>query len=194
MEDIVRLAQVRRNSFYEQFADKRECFAMAYEIVQERLLGVLTFRCYTRSGPVERIGGALEAGLDLLAAEPDLAHLTIVEAPSAGGAIATRHHEWLDRYGRLLQLAVVGKPDATKPRPALEPAIVGAIVSRIKQVVLAGETSDLPRLQPELTKLSLSYFGLTEPSSAAFSVSGQRELAESAQPQSPERSTVLEAA
>jgi hypothetical protein len=136
----------------------------------------------------------LKAGLDLLAAEPGFAHLTIVEAPSAGEAIATRHHEWLDRYGRLLQLAVVGTSDATKPRPALEPAIVGAIVSRIKQTVLAGETRNLPSLQPELTQLSLAFFGLTEPSSAAFSGSTQRERAESAQPQSPERSSVLEAA
>ena len=194
VEDIVSLAQVRRSSFYEQFADKRECFAMAYEIGQERLLGVLTYRCYTRSGPVERVGAALKAGLDLLAAEPGLAHLTIVEAPCAGEAIATRHQEWLDRYGRLLQLAVVGTPEATKPRPALEPAIVGAIVSRVKQIVLAGEAHDLPSLQPELTQLTLSFFDLAEPSTAALSSSGQREGVDPGQPQSPERSTVLEAA
>jgi AcrR family transcriptional regulator len=194
VEDIVRLAQVRRSSFYEQFADKRECFATAYEIAQERLLGVLTYRCYTRSGPVERVGTALKAGLDLLATEPCVAHLTVIEAPSAGEAIATRHQEWLDRYGRLLQLAVVGTPDATKPRPALEPAIVGAIVSRIKQMVLSGEARNLRSLQPELTQLTLSFFDLAEPSTAALSSSGQREGVDSAQPQSPERSTVLEAA
>lgn len=194
VEDIVRLAQVRRSSFYEQFADKRECFSTAYEIAQERLLGVLTFRCYTRSGPVERMGAALKAGLDLLAGEPGLANMTIVEAPAAGEAIAARHQEWLDRYGRLLQLAAVGAPDATKPRPALEPAIVGAIVSRIKQKVLAGETTDLPGLLPELTQLTLSFFDLAEPSSAPLPSSGQREGVDSAQPQSPERSAALEAA
>jgi AcrR family transcriptional regulator len=194
VEDIVRLAQVRRSSFYEQFADKRECFAMAYEIAQERLLGVLTFQCYTRSGPVERIGVALKAGLDLLGTEPGLAHLTIVEAPAAGEAIAARHQEWLDRFGRLLRLAMVGAADATQPRPALEPAIVGAIVSRIKQVVLAGETGNLPDLHPELTQLTLSFFGLTEPSAAALPSPGQRDGVDSAQPQSPERSAVLEAA
>jgi hypothetical protein len=132
--------------------------------------------------------------LDLLAAEPCLAHLTIVEATAAGEAIAIRHQEWLDRYGRLLQLAVVGTPDATKPRPALEPAIAGAIVSRIKQMVLAGEAGDLASLQAELTQLTLSFFDLAEPSTAALSGSGQGDGVDSAQPQSPERSTVLEAA
>src|SRR3954447_12090922 len=45
VEHIVKLGGVRRNSFYEQFANKRDCFAAAYEIAQERLLGVLTFQC-----------------------------------------------------------------------------------------------------------------------------------------------------
>jgi AcrR family transcriptional regulator len=194
VEHIVKLAQVRRNSFYEQFADKRECFAAAYEIAQERLLGVLTFQCYMRSGPAERIGSALEAGLDLLGTVPGLARLIIVEAPAAGEPIAARHQEWLDRYGRLLQLAAVGAADDAKPRQALEPAIVGAIVSRVKQMVLAGETGDLPSLRTELAQLTLSFFGSEEPATVSLSPPTQRLGAESAQPQSPERPSVLEAA
>jgi AcrR family transcriptional regulator len=188
VEHIVKLAQVRRNSFYEQFADKRECFAAAYEIA------VLTFQCYTRSGPSERVSVALKAGLELLASESGLAQLIVVEAPAAGGQIAVRHQEWLDRYDRLLQLAAVGTADGTKPRPGLEPAIIGAIVSRIKQTVLAGKTRDLPSLGAELTQLTLSFFGSSEPSTAALPISPQAEGVEPAQPQSPERSSVLEAA
>jgi AcrR family transcriptional regulator len=187
---IVKLAQVRRNVFYEQFADKQACFAAAYEIAQERLLGVLTFRCYTRLGPAERIDAALGAGLNLLAAEPGLARLIAVEAPAAGGAIADRHHDWLDRYSRMLRLAVVGSPDVAEPRPALEPAIAGAVVSRVKQLVLAGEARKLPSLRLELTQLVLSFFGSPEPLVAP----GQRDGVEPAQPQSPERSSVLEPA
>lgn len=87
---IVKLAQVRRNSFYEQFKDKLDCFAAAYEIAQERLLGVLTFQCYTRAGLADRVGSALGAGLDLLSADPALTRLLVVEAPAAGGAISAR--------------------------------------------------------------------------------------------------------
>jgi AcrR family transcriptional regulator len=190
VEQIVRLAQVRRNAFYEEFADKQECFAAAYEIAQERLLGVLTFQCYMRSGPVERIDAALRAGLDLLAAEPGLARLIVVEAPAVGQAMAARHYAWLDRYSRMLRLAVVGTADVAEPRPALEPAIAGAVVSRVKQLVLAGETRKLPGLRPELTQLVLSFFGSPEP--LVFAAQGDE--ADPAQPQSPERSSVLEAA
>ena len=190
VEQIVRLAQVRRNAFYEQFADKQECFGLAYEIAQERLLGVLTFQCYTRFGPVERVSAALEAGLDLLAAEPGLARLIALEAPAGGEAMLARHHAWLDRYGRMLRLAVVGSADVAEPRPGLEPAIAGAIVSRVRQLVQVGETRELPGLHPELTQLALSFFGSPEP----LAMPGQRTGVESEQPQSPERSSILEPA
>lgn len=194
VERIVKLAQVRRNSFYEQFADKLDCFTAAYEIGQERLFGVLTFQCYTRSGLVDRVDAALGAGLDLLGTEPSLARLIVIEAPAAGEEISARHQQWLDRYGRLLRLAAVGSPDVATPTPGLEPAIVGAIVSRIKQLVLAGKTSELPALCPELVQLTLSYYGSLALSPGPLRASAAAEGAGSEQPQSPGRRTVLEPA
>jgi AcrR family transcriptional regulator len=186
VEHIVKLGGVRRNSFYEQFADKRDCFAAAYEIAQERLLGVITFQCYTQSGLADRVGAALGGGLDLLAANPSFARLVVIEAPGAGGEIAARHQEWLDRYSRLLGLAAVDSPGVVTPRPALESAILGAIVSRVKQLILAGQSQDLPSLRPELVRLTLSYYDLLAPPLA--------EGAQSSQPQSPGRRAVLEPA
>jgi AcrR family transcriptional regulator len=194
VEHIVKLGQVRRNAFYEQFADKRDCFAAAYEIAQERLLGVLTFQCYTRSGLADRLDAALGAALRLLAANPSLASLVVIEAPAAGGEIAIRHQEWLDRYGRLLQLAAVGSPDVSSPRPALESAILGALISRIKQLILAGETAELPGLCPELAQLTLSYYGPPEPPLLVSAGAEGAEGAESSQPQSPGRRGELEPA
>jgi AcrR family transcriptional regulator len=194
VEHVVKFGGVRRNSFYEQFSDKRDCFAAAYEIAQERLLGVLTFQCYTHACLLDRLGTALGAGLALLGENPSLARLIVVEAPAAGGEIAARHQEWLSRYCRLLQLAAVGSPEVSSPKPALEPAIVGAVVSRLKQLILAGEAEDLPRLGPELVQLTLSYYSspALPPDPSRTSVAG--EDAESSQPQSPARRTVLEPA
>jgi AcrR family transcriptional regulator len=185
VEQVVKLAQVRRNSFYEQFEDKRDCFAAAYEIAQERLLGVLTFQCYTRADLADRVGSAFAAGLDLLAAEPVLTRLILVEAPAAGDELAARHHKWLDRYGRMLHFAAIGNADATPPKASVEPAVVGGIVSRIKQLVLTGETEKLPRLCPELVQFALSFYDL----SGAL----PPPVAESSQPQS-ESASVLEPA
>ena len=194
MEHIVKLGEVRRNSFYEQFRDKLDCFAEAYEIAQERLLGVLTFQCYTQAGLINRISAALGAGLDLLGTNPSLAHLVVVEAPAAGEKIARRHQEWLDRYSRLLQLAAVDNPDVVTPKPALEPAIVGAVISRVKQLILAGETEELPRLRPELVQLMLSYYSAPALPPDPSRISVAEEGVESSQPQSPGRRAVLEPA
>ncbi len=190
VEHIVKLAQVRRNAFYEQFGDKGECFAAAYEIAQERLLGVLTFQCYTRTGLVDRVGSALNAGLETLASNPVLANLIVVEAPAAGAESAARHHDWLDRYGRMLRLAAIGSVDVAVPPAGLEPAVVGGIVSRVKQLVLAGEVRELPGICPELVSFALSFYGSPE----AFPASVQPDGVESAQPQSqsPGRRSVLE--
>ncbi len=194
VEQIVKLAQVRRNAFYDHFEDKRDCFTSAYEIAQERLLGALTYRCYTRVGLVDRIGSALQAGLDLLGSDPVLARFIVVEAPAAGAASAVRHHEWLDRYGRMLRLASIGSREVEMPRPAVEPAVVGGILSRVKQLVLAGETQELPALCPELLRFTLCFYGSPGGLSLPASASVKSDQGEPPQPQSPERSTVLEPA
>jgi TetR/AcrR family transcriptional regulator len=192
VEDIVRLAQVRRNAFYEQFEDKHDCFAAVYEIAQERLLGVLTLRCYTHSGLEQRVGAAISAGLGFLEENPATARFLFVEAPAAGQEISVRHHEWLDRYGRLLRLATVGSPDVSSPRAGVEPAIVGAVVSRIKQRVLAGAAGELSGLAPELVQLVLGFYGKAEPPVELEPADDSPAGAVSVQPQSPDSPPVLE--
>lgn len=189
VEHIVRLAQVRRNSFYEQFEDKRDCFGVAYEIAQERLRGVLIFQCYTHEGLAQKVGSALAAVLDLLAAKPELARLLCVEALAAGERIAIRHHEWLDCYGRMLRLASVGA-DASPPPAGIEPAIVGGVASRIRRVVLAGDAPRLAGLCPELARFVLSFYGSGEwPPGEPLALGAG---SDSPQPQSPEPPPALE--
>jgi AcrR family transcriptional regulator len=188
VEDIVKLARVRRNAFYEQFEDKQDCFRVAYELAQERFLGVITLRCYTRPGLTDRLRAALGAGLALLAEHPCVAHLLAVEAPAAGGEMAARHHEWLDRYGRMLSMATIGCERWASPSRMVQVAVVGGIASRIKQRVLAGEATALPELEDELVEFALSFYAAREELSE--DELGDREAPP--QPQSPSR--VLEAA
>lgn len=194
VDQIVRVAQVRRNAFYEQFADKRDCFSAAYEIAQERLVGVLTYQCYAHASLPDRVGNALEAALNLLAAEAEMTRLIVLEAPAAGGEIAARHHEWLDRYGRLLRFAVLDSPEIDGPSIAVEPAVVGGVVSRVKESVFKGQTKKLPRLCTELVQFVHSFYGMPEQPAPAFDRSRRDGRQAEPQPQSPERAGVLEPA
>src|SRR5260221_338394 len=108
--DIVKRAAVSRNAFYKNFKDKQECFAVAHEAGHERLFEILALPCEKGATVEERVELSLAAALDALAADPDMARLLFVEAPSsAGGEIALSSHEGPPHYAPLPRAAL---PDA----------------------------------------------------------------------------------
>jgi AcrR family transcriptional regulator len=158
--DIVKAAAVSRNAFYKNFADKQECFAVAHDVGHERLFEVLTGRCETAATLEERVEGALSAGLEAMASDPDLARMLFVEAPSAGEEIALRYHEWLRRYGTLLRAAAPDLSPQALPAPDVEGVIVGGIASRVASEVLHGRAAKLADLVAPLIEYVLTFFRL----------------------------------
>ena len=61
--DVVKAAAVSRNAFYNNFADKQECFAVAHEACHERLLALLERPCERGTSVEERVETALGAAL-----------------------------------------------------------------------------------------------------------------------------------
>lgn len=161
--DIVKAAAVSRNAFYKNFRDKQECVATAHELGHERLLDVLSTSCYEGATIEQRVGSALEAALKVLAAEPALARLLFVEAPSAGDEIALRYHEWLQRYGTLLRSAAPDLPPESLPAPEVEGVIVGGIASRVASEVLRGRGEKLQELAAPFLEYVLTFYRLGEP-------------------------------
>lgn len=158
--DIVKAAAVSRNAFYENFADKEECFSIAHDAGHERLFEILTQSCEAGGTVEERVGASLTAGLAALAGEPDLARMLFVEAPAAGEAVALRYHGWLRRYGELLRAAAAGLSLAAKPEPEVEPVIVGGIASRIAGEVLEGGARGLPGLIAPMRDYVLAFYAV----------------------------------
>jgi AcrR family transcriptional regulator len=161
--DIVKAAAVSRNAFYKNFRDKQECVATAHEVGHERLFDVLSASCYEGAKIGERVGSALEAALDVLATEPDLARLLFVEAPSAGEEIALRYHEWLQRYGTLLRSAAPDLPPESVPAPEVEQVIVGGLASRVASEVLRGRGAQLRELADPFLEYVLAFYRIGEP-------------------------------
>jgi AcrR family transcriptional regulator len=161
--DIVKAAAVSRNAFYKNFSDKQECFATAHDAGHERLSEVLVEPCEEGAAIEERVERSLAAGLDALAADPDVARLLFVEAPSAGEEIALRYHEWLGRYGTLLRSVAPEMGPEAQPAPEVEGVIVGGIASRVASEVLNGRATKLPDLTAPLVEYVLAFFRLSEP-------------------------------
>jgi AcrR family transcriptional regulator len=164
VSDIVKKAAVSRNAFYKNFRDKQECVATAHELGHERLFEILSVNCYEGAATGERVGTALEAALEVLAAEPELARLLFVEAPSASDEIALRYHEWLQRYGTLLRAAAPDLPPESLPVPEVEQVIVGGIASRVASEVLRGRGKKLQELADPFLEYVLTFYRLGEPS------------------------------
>jgi AcrR family transcriptional regulator len=160
--DLVKAAAVSRNAFYKNFADKQECFAAAHDAGHERLLEVLAGPCEKGTDLEGRVETSLTAGLEALAAEPGMARLLFVEAPSAGKEIALQYHEWLQRYGTLLRAAAPELPVKSIPAPEVEGVIVGGIASRVASEVLHGRAKKLPSLLASLVEYVLAFYRLSD--------------------------------
>ena len=162
--DVVKAAAVSRNAFYKSFKDKQDCFAVAHEQGHERLFELLTVPCEDDgAGLEERVERSLSAGLAALAAEPELARMLFVEAPSAGEGVALAYHEWLKRYGTLLRAAAPDLPPQSIPAPEVEGVIVGGIASRVASEVLQGRARKLRDLTAPLVEYVLAFYRVSEP-------------------------------
>jgi AcrR family transcriptional regulator len=98
VSDVLRRARVSRETFYEQFASKEECFMEAFAAAVDAVL-IGAFEALPAEGtPLERFGRALRAYLDALAEHPALARLLLVEVYAAGPGALARRAELQQRF------------------------------------------------------------------------------------------------
>jgi AcrR family transcriptional regulator len=158
IEDVIAIAGVSRRTFYDHFANKEEAFLAAYELVLEQLLSGVTSAFASGEGWTSRVRRGLAAFLNLLASEPVLAQVCVVEALAAGPRALARRTEAMEAFQALLQPP---KGDAlatsTAPPVAVE-AIVGGIYEVIYSRVTSNRTEELPSLLPSLLHSALLPF------------------------------------
>lgn len=82
--DVLARAGVSRETFYEQFSSKRECFLDALDVAADLLVEELERHVDTDGEPIQRVENALGGYLDTVAANPLFSRLLLVEAPAAG--------------------------------------------------------------------------------------------------------------
>jgi len=158
--DIVRRAGIARNTFYENFSSKQDCFlATQDDAVEEALRRVVDAATKVESWQ-ERVDAGLAAFLHYVASEPALARTCIVEALSAGPASLARYEESLQSFIPLFRIGrKVSKRGEELPE-TLEETIIGGIFWVIYQRIIRDETGQIERLLPELVEFALTpYIG-----------------------------------
>jgi len=162
---ITRAAAVSRRTFYEHFSSKDECFVAAYDTVMKELRE----RVSAAFDEAEEWSHAIKAGIDamlqFLAAEPNLARLCMVEALVAGPAVVERYDAAIQSFVPYFQEGREGRPPEVLSRlsPTTEEALVGGMVSLISRRIIAGKTEELEELLPDLVEFTLTpYLGSAE--------------------------------
>jgi AcrR family transcriptional regulator len=157
--DAIAGAGVSRETFYEQFSDKEECFLAALETGADGLAAFLGSATRgnaaeaAEADPLARLERMLGVYLSTLAAAPGFAKAFLIDAYGAGPR-ATRlrielQQRFVDQIAMLLEL----DESESAERFACE-ALVAAISSLVTARVGTGRADELPSLREPLVELA----------------------------------------
>jgi AcrR family transcriptional regulator len=158
--DIVRRAGIARNTFYDNFASKEDCFLATQDFAVEESLQRVVDAAGAEEGWEARLAAGLGAFLGYVASEPALARTCIVEALSAGPAAQERYEQSVQAFVPLLRTGREYAEHGDDLPGSLEETIVGGIFWVIYRRIVLGETADLEALLPDLVDFALTpYIG-----------------------------------
>jgi len=148
--DVLRRARVSRETFYQLFSSKQECFIAAYEQASSMILANLEHAAGTSGAPLERFDRAIGAYLDALTSEPAFARLFMVEVYSAGAEVLERRAEIQRRFSALMITAADARNG--RERFACE-ALVAAITTLVTMRLAVNDIEGARALHEPLTGL-----------------------------------------
>jgi AcrR family transcriptional regulator len=149
VEDIIAVAGVSRRTFYDHFTNKEQAFLAAYDLVVEQLRGGVAGAYMTGDTWASKVRRGLAAFLNLMAMEPEIAHVCIVEAVAAGPQALERRMRAMEDFKQFL-----APPEGTRS-PVIVSAltaetVVGGVYEVIYARVVSHRTAELPGLLPAL--------------------------------------------
>jgi AcrR family transcriptional regulator len=144
--DLTKGAGVSRTTFYELFEDKEACFLAAYDSAVEALVRRVVAAYESAEDWPDRAAAGLAVLLEMLAEQPALARLALVDIGSAGPAAQRRYRAAVQR---LTPLFDEGRDFARGGRtlpPNTSRMAIGGVTGLISDELLAGRAEQLPGL------------------------------------------------
>jgi AcrR family transcriptional regulator len=102
VSDVLRAAKVSRETFYEQFGSKEDCFMSALEAATEVVIAQAFAAPPSGSTPLQRFDRGLKTYLDAIADHPELSRLFLIEVYAAGPAALERRAAVQRRFAEVL--------------------------------------------------------------------------------------------
>jgi AcrR family transcriptional regulator len=140
---VLKRAGVSRETFYQHFANKEECFLSAYDSAATIVLGAMVDAPLESPSAAERLSGVLARYLAVLASEPAIARTFMVEVYAAGPAALERRVAVQARFAEAVT-ALLGAR-TTQQRFDCH-TLVAAVIGLVTEQICAGETEHLEAL------------------------------------------------
>jgi AcrR family transcriptional regulator len=151
---------VYRQAFYDNFADKDDCYLQAYDAGVQRVEGLILAATAAEADWTGQLRAGLDALLDFLDAEPDAGRALIVEVHAAGPAALAKRAAALARVSAFLDRAREVTAELTSPPAIAGEGIAAGIHSVIHSRLAAGGSNGFRQLLPEFMYFAvLPYFG-----------------------------------
>jgi AcrR family transcriptional regulator len=158
--DIVGRAGIARNTFYENFRSKEDCFLATQEYTMSAALERVVAAAGELDNWADRVRAGLTSFLGFVIEEPALARTCMVEALSAGPAAVERYEKSQQAFVSLFKLGRDVSPRGGQLPETLEEAIIGGVFWIVYQRLAVGEVTAIPALLPELIEFALGpYLG-----------------------------------
>ena len=101
--------------------------------------------------------------MTLLAADPALASISLVEGLRAGRGVYDRYQAAVESFVPYLRQGAPMAPDGDPVPAAMDEAVIGGIASLLGRRVLAGEAERIDKLLPDVLEFALTpYLGVVE--------------------------------
>ncbi len=157
--DISRRARVSRDTFYEQFTNKEECFLAAYDAITRELLAEIVAVGTNQASYVDAVRDGVRAYLRFWSERPEAARACTMEVMAAGEPALVQRERTLGSFAGLFR---TNAERAAAEQPALPtiPDIVArasilAVLDLATEYVRQGRTGSLPELENEIVYLWL---------------------------------------
>ena len=170
--DITRGARVSRDTFYQQFASKEECFLAAYDTITEALIDEIVAVGTSQADYVDGMRDGVRVYLNFWREHPEAARVCALDVLAVGEQGLAHREQTLASMARLFRGIAerAAREQSGLPElPAVVPrAIVVASVELTTEYVRQGRTASLPDVEDDMLYLWLMGIAGHEVAAAAM--------------------------
>lgn len=159
--DVLKRVRISRETFYQHFADKQDCFLAAFDAASDGLIAMVEAALGPPEDPaLVRLDRVLATYLGALAAAPTLARTFLIEVYGAGRAAVSRRIAAQERFAVAIADVLLRDEhwSGTLDAHFAGRAVIGAVSALVTAYVDGGRYEELPELRGQLLDLVAALF------------------------------------